>query len=133
MDEKGKPNGAVLLELVRTLHGHANARYSTVIRLDNGAHSINYEEDIRVVGNAGGTATKPGEMQLPPQIQVGMSIYHGALPYKITARLKSRISERQLYVYFETIQRPAIIRESILLLVQQVTEKTKIVPMLGYV
>lgn len=132
VDEKGKNNGAALLELVRTLHGHANARFSTAIRLDSGAHSISYEEDVRVVGNAGGTTSKPGEMQLPPMVQAGMSIYHGADPYLIRARLKSRITERQLFIYFETVQKPAIIRESILLLVKQVTEKTKIVPMLGH-
>jgi hypothetical protein len=36
-----------------------------------------------------------------------------------------------LKLYFETIQLPNIIRESIMLLVEQVAKETKIVPMLG--
>lgn len=128
-----KSNGATLLELVRTLHGHNNARFSTCIRLDNGAHSIAYEEDVRVVGNAGGTVAKPGQMELPPMVSVALSVFQGADPYYIQARLKSRIAERQLFIYFETVQMPAIVRESILLLVKQVAEKTKIVPLLGSV
>ena len=131
VDDKGKSTGAALLELVRTLHGHANARFATSIRMDNGAHSVIYEEDVRVAGNAGGTASKPGEMQLPPLVHVGLAVFQGAAPYKITARLKSRVTDRQLFIRFETVQMPAIVRESILLLVKQVAEQTKIVPMLG--
>lgn len=126
-----KPNGAELLELVRTLHGHCNARFSTAIRSETGAYSVSYEEDVVIKGNAGGTASKPGEMKLPPQIEAGMSVFQGASPYKIKARLKATATERKLTLRFETIQFHAVVRESILLLVKQVADKTGIVPMLG--
>lgn len=124
------PKGADLLELVRTLHGHVNARFNTALRMDNGAYSVSYEEDISVKGTAG---SRSGDIKLPPEIVAGFSIFQGAAPYKVTARLKSRVAERQLKLYFETIQLQAIVRESILLLVNQVAEKTGIKPLIGSV
>lgn len=122
------PTGAELLELVKSLHGHRNARFNTSLRLDNGAFSVAFEEDIVVRGSNG---TKQGEMVLPPEIMAGFSVFLGAAPYKVRARLKSRISDRQLVLFYETIQRDAIVRESILLLVEQVAKATGIVPLLG--
>lgn len=43
----------------------------------------------------------------------------------------SRIEERKLLLYFETISKTDIVRESILLLVSQISEKTQIVPLVG--
>jgi hypothetical protein len=39
--------------------------------------------------------------------------------------------DRKLMLTFETVNRPKIVRESILLLTKQVGEKTSIIPMLG--
>jgi uncharacterized protein YfdQ (DUF2303 family) len=123
-----EPKGAELLELVRTLHGHSNARFNTSLRLDNGAYSASYEEDVSIKGSAG---SKSGDIKLPPEIAAGFAIFQGAEPYKIKARLKCRIVDRQLKLYFETIQLPNIVRDSIMLLVKQVSTKTGIVPLLG--
>ena len=47
------------------------------------------------------------------------------------ARLKSRCEDRKLSLFFETIAQHTIVRESILLLVKQISDGTKIIPMLG--
>lgn len=47
------------------------------------------------------------------------------------ARLKTRIESRKLVIWFETVQKPKIIRDSILDTVKLVTEKTGIVPLIG--
>lgn len=124
-----QPKGAELLELVRTLHGHANARFSTALRLDNGSHSVSYEEDVQIKGT--GAGTKSGDVKLPPEVVAGVAVFQGGQPYKITARLKARVQERSLTLWFETIQMPAVVRESILMLVKQIAEKTGITPLLG--
>lgn len=123
-----EPTGADLLELVRTLHGHRNARFNTALRLDNGSYSVSYDEDVVVKGT---NTAKSGEMELPPMIQAGLAVFQGADPYKVSARLKSRCEDRRLVLFFETVSMHAIVRESIMLLVKQITEGTKIVPMLG--
>lgn len=123
-----EPSGAELLELVRSLHGHRNARFGTALRLDNGAYSVSYDEEVVVKGTS---STKSGDLELPPVIKAGMAVFQGAAPYEVPARLKSRVVDRQLVLFFETIALHRIILESTLLLVKQVAEKTKIVPLIG--
>lgn len=122
------PSAADILELVRSLHGHSNARFNTALRLDNGAHSVSYDEDVVVKGN---NTTRSEGMELPPIICGGVAVYHGAEPYLVPARLKVRVNERKLTLWFETINKPGIIRESIMAITKQVAEKTGIVPLLG--
>ena len=124
------PSGAELLDLVRSLHGHRNARFNAALRLDNGAYSVSFDEDIVVKGTS---TTKNGEFELPPVIKAGLAVFQGADAYEIPARLKSRCEDRKLSLFFETIALHKIVRESILLLVKQVSEKTGIVPFLGAV
>jgi len=124
-----EPTGADLLELVRSLHGHKNARFNMETRLDNGAYSVTYDEDITIRG--GGTSSAFGTLELPPTIKAGIAVFQGADKYAVEARLKSRIEERKLILYFETIAITEIVRESILLLVSQISEKTGIVPLVG--
>ncbi|MEN6533339.1 MAG: DUF2303 family protein [Bryobacteraceae bacterium] len=123
-----QPAGADLLELVRSLHGHRNARFNTALRLDNGAYSVSYDEDIVVKGT---NTTKSGDMELPPTIKAGMAVFQGADAYEIPARLKTRVDDRRLVLFYETIALHQIIRESILLLVKQIADKTDLIPLLG--
>jgi uncharacterized protein YfdQ (DUF2303 family) len=123
-----EPSGAALLELVRDLHGHKNARFNSAVRLDTGAHTVGYEEDVVIRGS---NSSKSDEMALPPVIVAGISVFQGAPAYKVAARLKCRVEDRQLHLFFETINSHTIVRESIMLAVKEVAEKTKIIPLLG--
>jgi hypothetical protein len=76
-------------------------------------------------------AIKQATSALPPMIMGGIAVFQGSNPYMVPARLKSRCEDRRLVLFFETVALHAIVRESILLLVKQVAEKTKIVPLLG--
>lgn len=132
IEDNGKlfvePNGAALLELIRTLHGHNNARFNTALRLDNGAYSVSYDEDRVVKGTS---STTSGEIELPPVIKAGIAVFQGADKYEVSARLKSRIEDRSLNLFFETIAKYDIVRESILLLVKQIATTTGIIPLIG--
>lgn len=122
------PSGAELLELIRTLHGHQNARFNTSLRLDNGAFSVAYEEDVSVRGTS---TQRTDAIELPKEIVAGIKVFQGSVAYEVRARFKSRITERKLMLYFETINLPNIIRDAILGIVKQVGEKTSIIPLLG--
>lgn len=122
------PSGADLLELVRTLHGHQSARFNTALRLNTGAYSVNYDEDVEIKGTC---TTKGGSIELPPQIVAGIKVFAGTDAYEVRARLKSRISERRLALHFETISLHVIVRESIMAVIKQVATETKITPLLG--
>lgn len=123
-----EPDSADLLEMVRTLHGHNNARFNTALRLDNGAYSVSYDEDTQVKGTS---TTRAGEFELPATIKAGIAVFQGCDKYAVSARLKSRCTERKLVLHFETISVHEIVRESILLAVKQVADKTGIIPLIG--
>lgn len=138
-DASGKPlpdvpSGADLLELVQTLHGHQNARFTTALRLNTGAYSVNYDEDIVVQGSS---TSKPGALELPKQIVGGFAIFQGGDNFAVPARLKTRISERKLMLHYETINVPQLIRDNLIGdeqhpgIVRQIASKTGILPFLG--
>jgi uncharacterized protein YfdQ (DUF2303 family) len=122
------PSGADLLELVRNLHGHRTARFNQAIRLDTGAYSVQYDEDITVKG---GLVTKAGEMELPREIKFAAAVFVGGQQFEISARLKTRCENRALVLYYEIIGLHQIWRDSLLALVKQVHDETGILPYLG--
>ena len=72
-----------------------------------------------------------GDLELPPMVKAGVQVYEVGPVYEVFARLKTRINERRLVLFYETINRPLIIRDNIILLTKQVAEQTGIIPLLG--
>lgn len=112
-----EPSGTDLLELVRTLHGHKNARFSGEVRLATGNYSVSWEEETVVKAT---TKTEGGSIELPRIITAGIAPFLGASPYAIQARLKTKVEERKLALWFETIAPHVIIRDSINLVCAQI-------------
>jgi uncharacterized protein YfdQ (DUF2303 family) len=122
------PSGADLLELVKSLHGHRNARFNTALRLDNGAYSVSFDEDIVIKGS---NVSKAGDMTLPDKLTCAAKVFLGGDKWEINARLKTACKDRQLVIWYQIIGVPEIIRENIFSLVKKINEKTEILPMLG--
>lgn len=123
-----KPSGADMLELVRGLYATRNARFEQAVRLQTGAHCVSYNEDI-VVKSA--NTTKAGSSELPGELKVGCAVYVGGEEFEITCRLKTRIRERQLFLFYEIVGFAEIVRESTLALVKDVHKATGILPFCG--
>ncbi len=121
-----EPSGADLLELVRNLFGRKDAAFNTSVRLDNGAYSVGYNETIEVQ-----STTTAGVMKLPAQLIAEIPLFEGMASSEIRARLKTRIQDRKLYLFFETIQMDQQVRECIMATVKEVAAKTGIIPYLG--
>lgn len=121
-----EPTGAELLELVRDLHGKKDATFKTAIRLDNGAYSVGYDENIELQSRSGS-----GSMELPKQLVAGIKVFEGGETYRVTARLKTRIEDRRLCLFFETIRKEAIVRDNIMSVCKLIAEQTGIIPLLG--
>lgn len=124
------PSGADLLELVKTLEGHSDARFKSAVRLQSGARRLNYEEDITVKGQV---SIDSGFVELPKELCAAIEPFYGSPTYEVRARLKFSFNGPKLSFVLETISLPQIIRDNIKLLVQEVAEKTKIVPFMGEV
>lgn len=122
------PTGGELLELVKTLEGKSDVRFNSAIRLQSGGNKLAYDEDVTLKGQV---TTQAGFVELPKEIMAGIAPFQGAPPYEVRARLKFRIEGRKLAIWFETIAIHKIIRDSILLVVKEIAEKTGITPLIG--
>lgn len=125
-----EPVGAELLELVQTLHGHSEARFNQTFRLKDGSCKIQFDEDVVVRGTSA-ASSKPGELELPDTITAGIAPFQGAPLYEIKARLRVRLENRKLSLWFETIAPHQIIRDSLMLATRAIAEKTGLIPLLG--
>lgn len=123
-----EPNGAELMELVLSLEGKQDVHFTSAHRLDSGKNRFDYDEDVTLKG---APTSKTGSVDLPRELIAGIAPFHGAPKYAVRARLKYRIQSRALSLWFETIAPHLIIRESVLAVVKDVAEKTKIIPLLG--
>jgi uncharacterized protein YfdQ (DUF2303 family) len=123
-----EPAGADLLEFIQSLEGSSSVRFNAACRLKSGGNRLDYEEDVTLKGNS---ATQNGAVELPNTIMAGLRPFVGSQPYEVRARLKFRIEGRKLSLWFETIALPSIVRDSVMLLVQQIETETGLKPLIG--
>lgn len=124
--ESNAPSGADLLELVKSLHSHQTASFTGSLRLNTGAYSVAYTEEIDVRGTI-----RESVMDLPPVIIGGFPLFYGMPAYQVDARLKTTIKDRKLELYFETKAVSKMVRECLNAAVERVEELTKLKVLLG--
>jgi len=123
-----EPSGAVLLELVETLHGKNNVKFTSEMRTNTGGTRLHYETEVSLRGGAAG-----GEVELPREIRLGIAPFVGGALYSVAARLRYRIANPGLVLWYEILGMENILRDSVLDLTKLIAEKTGIVPYLGSV
>lgn len=124
----GMPSWTELDEMVRTIHAHRNARFIGSSRLDNGAYSVNFEEDISVQGMS---SVKGGVMDFPKAIMGGFAIFEGSAAYAVPARFKTRTKERGLTIRYETENVIRLVRNAVKDVLELVAKETGIQPLIG--
>jgi uncharacterized protein YfdQ (DUF2303 family) len=97
------PLGADLLQLCLTLEARKSANYSSAVRLDNGQVQMIYEEEIK------GSAQK-GTLEIPQYFTLVLIPFEGADAYRLKARLRYRLDEGSLILWYE-LERPHKILE----------------------
>ena len=116
-----EPNGAELLELVLTLEGKNDVAWQSVERLKDGGAKLLYDEVVNVTG-----ATKAGTMKLPDQIGAGIQVFQGCPKVPVLARLKYRMAERKISLWYETIMPHVLVRTAVAEVVSAIQETTQI-------
>lgn len=123
-----EPIGANLLELVQNLHGASNVRFSSAMRLQSGAHRFHFDGEVELRGQAGG-----GDIELPKELRLGIAPFVGLTMYSVQVRLKYRIKEHKLVIWYEVVDKQHIVRDAIMELVCLVKDKTGLTPMIGQI
>lgn len=98
LEEIIEPSGAEMLEIALSIQAKNEVKFSQAQRLDNGQMQLTYNEEIN------GSAGVKGQLKIPQTFKIGLRLYEGGAPYQIEARLRYRIKEGNLALWYELIR-----------------------------
>lgn len=107
LEEIATPDGADMLEIAQNFHASKEGTFRQSTRLASGEQRLQYDETIAA------TAGKTGELTVPTVILLAIAPFYGEDRYKLTARLRFRLSGGKLTLGYvldrpESIQRDAL-------------------------
>ena len=89
-----EPLPAHMIEVARDLKAKSEVNFASAIRLQNGQTQFTYQEEIR--GSVG-----KGSMDVPETFRIRIPLHLGGPEYEITARLRYRIRETKLVLWYD--------------------------------
>ncbi|WP_367154685.1 YfdQ family protein [Methylomonas sp. HYX-M1] len=98
LEEIIEPTGAEMLEISLSIQAKTEVKFSQAQRLDNGQMQLTYNEEIN------GSAGVKGQLKIPQTFKIGLRLYEGGAPYQIEARLRYRIKDGNLTLWYELIR-----------------------------
>jgi uncharacterized protein YfdQ (DUF2303 family) len=120
-----EPSGASMLEISKTLEAKTSVEFKSGIRLENGDHQLRYVTET--TGRAGGNAN----LEIPAFFVLGLPPFDGGPAYKIQARLRYRIADGNLSLWYELVNPHKIIDAACKEMLTTVEHETSIVPFIG--
>jgi uncharacterized protein YfdQ (DUF2303 family) len=109
------PDAATMLEIAQSFHAHTSAAFRQANRLQDGAVSLLYDENVEA------KAGQRGELQVPAEFVLAVAPFVGEDPYKITARLRYRLSGGNLRIGYKLDRPDEVIRDAL----EQIAEKLR--------
>lgn len=99
------PSGSDILTISRTLEAKKKVDFESGVRLDNGEVQITFNEEIK------GTAGK-GTIEIPETFELGIPVFEGGDHYALTARLRYRINDGQLVMWFDLLRPERLLEDA---------------------
>ncbi|WP_010322997.1 DUF2303 family protein [Marinobacterium stanieri] len=90
-----KPEGADMLTVSRTLQAKKKVEFNSDQNLSNGDIQFTYNETTN--GSA-------GNIEIPQEFVLGIPVYEGGAKYEVIARLRYRISEGKLSMWYDLVR-----------------------------
>lgn len=100
------PPAAAMLEISRTLEAKKKVEFASGIRLSNGQQELTYNEEIK------GTAGK-GKLEIPEIFSIGISVIEGGPRYQVECRLRYRIGDGSLLMWFDMLRPHKIVEDAV--------------------
>lgn len=101
------PEGAEMLEIAQTLQGSTDVQWKSANRVDNGAVSFKYQENVTASAGA------KGELEVPQEMTLGVSPFFGEEPFSVTARIRYRVRAGALTIGYK-LERPTDVELNVL-------------------
>lgn len=104
LDDIREPDGATLLELAKTFEAKTDIAFRSAVVLESGQRQLNYVQNIDA--RAGVT----GDIVIPKELTLGLAPFEGSDQYKVTARLRYRITNGVLGIGYQLIRAEDVMR-----------------------
>jgi uncharacterized protein YfdQ (DUF2303 family) len=101
------PNAAEMLELASSFHARSSAVFRSAKRLQSGEVQMQYDEEVTA------TAGKSGDLVVPSDFTLAVAPFVGEPSYKLTARLRYRISSGTLSLSYKLDRPHEVIRHAL--------------------
>jgi uncharacterized protein YfdQ (DUF2303 family) len=109
-----RPTGAEMLEVAQTFKATVGVHVESSTRLSTGQRQFKYHEEID------GKAGKAGQLEIPETFDLALRPFEGADAFKVTARLRYRMTDGALRMGYKLERPEDVIREAFLSVVQKV-------------
>lgn len=120
-----EPDGAVVLEVSRTLEAKKKVEFASSVRLSDGSVQFNYEEDVQ------GSALK-GQLKVPESFVLAIPVFENGDPWRIEAKLRYRIAEGgKLTIWYELVRPHKVIEAAVKELRAKIAEETGLSILVG--
>lgn len=116
-----QPDGADLLQLALNFEASQAGTFVATQRLQDGSHNLQWRAD----NNASGS------VKLPEQIVLSIPVFENEAPREIHARLRYRVKEGALAIWFELIRPHKVLEEAFRATWARIAEETGAVILLG--
>lgn len=111
------PPGSDMLEISRNLEAKKKVSFASGIRLSNGQTELTYEEEIQ------GTAAK-GKLSIPEIFALGIPVLENSERYKVEARLRYRINEGRLSMWYDLIRPHKVLEDAVMNVWKEIASQT---------
>lgn len=118
------PPGARILEVARSLQAKRSVQFISAVRLQTGDQEFTYNESTE------GTVGK-GKVAVPEEFKLGIPVFFGGAKYDVTARLRYRLDDGKLQLWYELYRPEYIEQDAFSQIVASVRKMTGISPLLG--
>ena len=112
------PAGADVLEVARGLQAKKSVSFASAIRLSDGSQEFTYNETVQ--------GTAKGKLKVPEEFVLGIPVFFGGELYEVTARLRYRINEGQLALWYEMYRPEHIEKDAFEAVCKGINENTAI-------
>ncbi len=113
-----EPSGSDLLDLALNLQIHRKVVYGSATRLASGEHSFTYSEN-----------NESGTVEIPAAITLGIPVFTDGTIYKITARLRYRLVEGNLQLWFEMVEPQKYVEDAFAEVIATIQTNTEVIPL----
>lgn len=114
------PSASEMMEVATTLSAVNKVNFSSGVRLDNGAVSLKYQEEIQ------GSAGASGQFSIPSKIAIAVLLFRGDTEgYKLEANFRYRIEGGKLVLWYDLIRAHVALEDAVKAIANTILEGIK--------